>query len=218
MLVAMPELTASRRYFHYARHALLVVRATDRQTAEQVNQAISELIETMTFDTDGRRCTFARADDDQAGIMLSPFIGPWDVWTSITPCAFRQCLAPRTLHERVKRLVRARDGAKDMREIAQRYHNRWLAAWLARWMEQQLGHSATSVRVTLNAALPVSLMPYRSLYLPRALQRPHPQRHVRVEFSEPVSGPLIVGDGRWLGLGLLAGEHALQSLAMRRAQ
>jgi CRISPR-associated protein Csb2 len=27
--------------------------------------------------------------------------------------------------------------------------------------------------------------------------------HVEITFSEPISGPLVIGDGRWLGLGLL---------------
>jgi hypothetical protein len=27
--------------------------------------------------------------------------------------------------------------------------------------------------------------------------------HVHIEFVEPIAGPLILGDGRWLGLGLM---------------
>jgi CRISPR-associated protein Csb2 len=29
-------------------------------------------------------------------------------------------------------------------------------------------------------------------------------RHVEVSFSKPVSGPLVIGDGRWVGLGIMA--------------
>lgn len=47
-------------------------------------------------------------------------------------------------------------------------------------------------------------------------------RHVAVAFSEPVSGPIVIGDGRWLGFGVMAplrrGPPALHVFAIDQAE
>lgn len=40
--------------------------------------------------------------------------------------------------------------------------------------------------------------------------------HVKITFSEPISGPLVIGDGRLLGLGVLASVSTIQTVAVKR--
>jgi CRISPR-associated protein Csb2 len=44
----------------------------------------------------------------------------------------------------------------------------------------------------------------------------HQLWHIKITFSEPISGPLVIGDGRFLGLGVLTPVSAAQTLATKR--
>lgn len=39
--------------------------------------------------------------------------------------------------------------------------------------------------------------------------------HVNITFSEPIAGPLVIGDGRFLGLGIMAPFSAIQAVAAK---
>jgi CRISPR-associated protein Csb2 len=57
-------------------------------------------------------------------------------------------------------------------------------------------------RADANWRLPVSADGSRRIWLSG-----RPRLHVEITFPAPVAGPLIIGDGRWLGLGLMAPVH-----------
>ena len=48
----------------------------------------------------------------------------------------------------------------------------------------------------------------------RKVEVPRPASHVILEFSEPVQGPVLIGAGRYFGLGLFLPLHALGTIPL----
>jgi CRISPR-associated protein Csb2 len=114
--------------------------------------------------------------------------GPARHWASVTPVALDR--NPGDLH--------SSDAARRARAFAE-------ATDTVRAALEAIGVPADDARIDVlrSAVVPGSEKPNRFPRFPAATGKP--QRvlvHVRMEFPEPVLGPLIVGAGRYRGLGL----------------
>ncbi len=118
------------------------------------------------------------------------------VWRSVTPAALPECAARRRIDPRRMREA-AKDGAECLREHA-------AAEWAVR---QALRHASICtnverIRVQREPFEPKGARAESFAATPRfAKER---LWHVEIAFADPISGPLIIGDGRYLGLGLMA--------------
>jgi CRISPR-associated protein Csb2 len=118
------------------------------------------------------------------------------LWRSVTPAALPERAARRRIDPRRTR-EEAKSGAERLSEHA-------AAEWTVR---QALRHANISVPVQ---AIRVQREPFDGKGLRAEAFESKPRFvkerlwHVEIAFSEPVPGPLILGDGRYLGLGLMA--------------
>lgn len=118
------------------------------------------------------------------------------LWRTVTPAALPERAARRRIDPRRTR-EEAKGGAERLREHA-------AAEWTVR---QALRHADIGVPVQ---AIRVLREPFESKGLRAEAFESKPRFikerlwHIEIAFSEPVPGPLILGDGRYLGLGLMA--------------
>ncbi len=133
----------------------------------------------------------ARAADRGDTLRPATWIGPARRWASATPLALDR--NPGDLHhpDPKRRQAAYRDAAACVIEAVRR-----------------IGlPTPTEVDVLRSCALPGTAEPRRYPRFPAAPRRP--QRvlvHARLGFSQPVSGPVLVGAGRYQGLGLFLPE------------
>lgn len=118
------------------------------------------------------------------------------LWRTVTPAALspraaRRRIDPQRMHEEAK------GGAERLREHA--------AAEIA--VRQALRHAGVNAPV---GAVRVQCEPFEAKGLRAEAFANSPRFakerlwHVEIEFAYPVPGPLLIGDGRYLGLGLMA--------------
>jgi CRISPR-associated protein Csb2 len=119
---------------------------------------------------------------------VAPFLAPATTWSTVTPVILpgyddpdkRQRLA--RLHARTLALI-------------------WKAFHQAGWTEDALVGAKVEYR---------AIGWFRGLDLARHYELPplrFPRYHVRVQFVQPVVGPLVIGAGRYRGVGLFAREQ-----------
>lgn len=120
------------------------------------------------------------------------------VWTSVTPLALpaaRRRIDPaRTREEAKPAAERAREEAAAIDAIRQALRHANIRDRVRRIEVQREPHGAHGERAEAFETLP--RFPKERLW------------HARIEFAREVHGPLLLGDGRFVGLGLLRPERA----------
>lgn len=118
------------------------------------------------------------------------------LWQTITPAALPERAARRRINPR-----RAREEAKGS---AERLREHAAAEWA---VQQALRHAGVDASVE---AIRVQREPFEGKGLRAEAFAKGPRFakerlwHVEVGFARPITGPVLVGDGRYLGLGLMA--------------
>ena len=126
------------------------------------------------------------------------------LWRTVTPAALPERAARRRIDPRRTR-EEAKGGAERLSEHA-------AAEWTV-W--QALRHADIGVLVQ---AIRLQREPFEGKGLRADAFESKPRFvkerlwHVEIAFSEPVSGPLIFGDGRYLGLGLMAPVRRIEGV------
>ncbi|MGO9429534.1 type I-G CRISPR-associated protein Csb2 [Rhodoblastus sp.] len=118
------------------------------------------------------------------------------LWRTVTPVVLSERAARRRIDPRRTR-EEAKDGAERLREHA-------AAEWAVRQALRHAGVTASiqSVRVQRE---PFEAKGQRAeVFAPGTRFAKERLWHVEIAFAEPSSGPLLIGDGRYLGLGLTA--------------
>lgn len=121
-------------------------------------------------------------------------------WRTVTPAALSDRAARRRIDPRRMR-EEAKGGAERLREQAE-------AGWAVR---QALRHAGID---TSAQAIRVQREPFEGrgaraeAFVADTRFAKERLWHVEIAFAEPVRGPLVIGDGRYLGLGLMAPETA----------
>lgn len=140
--------------------------------------------------------TLVRAADDSMLRHYGVAAEPADLWRSVTPCALSEPAARRRIEP-----ARQRDEAKNGAERVQE-ETRAVAA-----VHDALRHAGVRARP---GAIRVQREPFESNGS-RVEQFAEGTRfakerlwHVEIRFRDAVSGPLVLGDGRFLGLGVMA--------------
>lgn len=142
-----------------------------------------------------------RARDDRMLRHYGVDAGTHRRWRTITPAALPESASRRRI-DSMHRSAEAKAATERLQEEA--------AAILA--VHAALRHSGVTVPVR-------QMRVQREAYAARGLRAEafataprfskHRLWHVEVVFAEGVSGPLVIGDGRYLGLGLMAPEREL---------
>jgi CRISPR-associated protein Csb2 len=128
------------------------------------------------------------------------------LWRSVTPCALPESATRRRI-EPTRQLADAKDGAERVRE------QRRAAAAVA----QALRHANVDRKVN---AIRVQREPFigngervEAFAADTRFQKGC-LWHVEISFEESVAGPLVIGDGRFLGLGVMAPVPHVQGVYM----
>lgn len=117
-------------------------------------------------------------------------------WRTVTPAALPESVARRRI-DPLKRNEQAKNGAERRNEV-----ERASSAVMAALRHAGVSEAVQSVRVQRE---PFQARGARAEDFAAGTRfSKHWLWHVEVEFSDPVAGPLIIGDGRYLGLGLMA--------------
>ena len=120
------------------------------------------------------------------------------LWRSVTPAALPEQAGRRRIDPSRRRDPHERKGAKE------RLHEEGRAATA---VLQALRHAATAAKVEL---IRIQREPFEAkgaraeAFAPGTRFAKERLWHVEIAFNNPVAGPLIIGDGRYLGLGLMA--------------
>jgi CRISPR-associated protein Csb2 len=129
---------------------------------------------------------------------------PARLWRTVTPAALPQRAARRRIDPH-RRREEAKDGAERMREQA-------AAEWAVR---QALRHAGIDTSVP---AIRVQREPFdakgRRVESFGTSSRFSKERlwHIEIAFARRVSGPMLIGDGRYLGLGLMAPVRRIEGV------
>lgn len=173
------------------RRIAVVVPAGSPLDAKDVHWAFSGL-ELQTSEAANSRVALTPTDDAS---MFERFAGAARKWHTITPAALPMTAARRRIDP-----ARRREEAKDSSErIAEER-----AAIGA--VHNALRHADVQQRPT-HVAVQREPFDVKGTRAERFVTPRFPKErlwHVQLEFQEPVVGPLTLGDGRFLGLGLLA--------------
>ncbi len=141
--------------------------------------------------------------------------GAFDAWRTVTPAALpqkaaRRRIEPARLHER-----------SEQKDAAERIAEEALAAAAVR---QALRHAGIDADI---ASIRVQREPFEGkgvraeAFAPGTRFAKERLWHVEIALMKPVRGPLLIGDGRYLGLGLLApvrGTRAIFAFALEGAK
>ena len=121
--------------------------------------------------------------------MLEWYCSEASTWRTVTPAALPQFAARQRLYGAEGKVASQRidDERRAVAAVAQALRHAGVAARAA-----EIGSSANRSAGTANAS--------RSLHREPAL--PAELWHVEIAFSRPLSGPLVIGDGRYPGLAL----------------
>ncbi len=135
------------------------------------------------------------------------FLGPSRTWTTVTPVILPGHDDPDGLRRKYRERVAAGKAlAADQRHLLARLNDRienllWKAFGQAGWPADALAGATLEYRGV--GWLP-RLGLAREYELPKV---PYPRYHVRVTFPRPVRGPLVIGAGRYRGLGLFVRDE-----------
>lgn len=118
------------------------------------------------------------------------------LWRSVTPLALPESAARRRI-DPARRHEQAKNGAERLSEHQRASHE----------VAQALRHTGLRYRI---ASLRVQREPFEAkgeraeTFASETRFSKHQLWHVEIEFAELVSGPIVLGNGRYLGLGLMA--------------
>ena len=191
------------------RRVLVEVPASCPINAEDVQWAFSSL---ELADNDTGEVVVIVTPAVEAGMLGHYGIGddaPSRVWRSVTPLALPECAARRRI-EPTRKIEEAKDGKERAAEQARAATGVW----------QALRHAEVQQRPQ---AIRVQREPFEGngerveAFAAGTRFRKERLWHVEITFEAPVSGPLVLGDGRFLGLGVmapLAKTHGLHAFAV----
>lgn len=189
------------------RRVLLEVPRSCELGAEDIAWAFSGLPVSQPFDENaGEKLEETRLSPAPDLGMLKHFgVGSGEsnrLWRTVTPAALPQLAARRRIDP-----SRLREGPKDAQE-RQAEEGRAATAVL-----QALRHAGIRERVD---SVRVQREPYAAKGARAEAFAPHTRFvkerlwHVEIRFAESVEGPLLIGDGRYMGLGLMEPVRAAQ--------
>jgi CRISPR-associated protein Csb2 len=172
--------------------------------SEEVDSENGEVIETRLLPAEDRDMLRHYGVDDRNGHR---------VWRSVTPVALSEVAARRRIDpQRLRKELAATRGAasrelKESKSGAERLaeESRAAAAVL-----RSLRHSSVATRTE---AIRLQREPFTGRgasaedFAPKTRFAKERLWHVEITFAEPMRGPLVIGDGRYLGLGLMAPQR-----------
>ena len=141
-------------------------------------------------------------DDMREQAMLARFIGPARVWRSVSPVLLPGRAARWRASESGADEARLRVDEKRRRDEGILLERALKHAGLGKITDFHLRREPFGPhhpRADAKWRLPASADDSRQVWLSG-----RPRLHVEITFPGPVAGPLVIGDGRWLGLGLMA--------------
>lgn len=136
---------------------------------------------------------------DDRGMLRHYGIGTeerWRVWRTVTPAALPQRAARRRIEPRQIQ-QEAKGGAERLREEA-------AAGSAVRQALRRAGVTAAVESVRLQREPFDAKGDRAEAFAPGTRFTKERLWHVEISFARPVQGPLLIGDGRYLGLGLMA--------------
>jgi len=132
---------------------------------------------------------------------VKAFLGPATTWDTVTPVILPGYDDP----DRLRAKLKERNTAVEQKNLLARLDSRilaliWKAFHQAGWKGDVLAGAEVEYRAVgwrrgLDLARNYDLPPLK-----------YPRYHVRVRFQHPVAGPLVVGAGRYRGLGVFAAD------------
>lgn len=175
------------------RRVLVEVPANCPLRAEDVHWAFSGL-ELVDHDTGEVLVILTPATDN--GMLDRYGVAPSRIWRSVTPLALPKIAARRRI-EPTRKIEEAKGGRERFTEQAR----------AADSVRQALRHAEVQLRPE---AIRVQREPFEAngmrveAFAGGTRFAKERLWHVEIAFGAPVSGPLVVGDGRFLGLGVMA--------------
>jgi CRISPR-associated protein Csb2 len=136
--------------------------------------------------------------------QVQNLLAPSQTWTTVTPVILPGFDDADGLRRKYRQ--RAEAGlatAQEQKHLLERVHQRTTAMLCKAF--QQAGWTADTLGGTQLEYRPVGWL--RGLDVARNYRLPplqYPRYHVRVQFPRPIPGPLVIGAGRYRGMGLLA--------------
>jgi CRISPR-associated protein Csb2 len=158
----------------------VVPQEVDTETGE----IVSSLVELVAADDDSMLAHYGIGDDVSSRL-----------WRSVTPLALPKSAARRRINP-AKRGEQAKNGAERLAEQQRACHE----------VAQALRHAGLRYRIS---SLRVQREPFEAkgergeAFAHETRFSKHQLWHVEIEFTEPVNGPILLGSGRYLGLGLM---------------
>lgn len=178
------------------RFALLgYARMGAKGEAAEVYRVLSGSLDGDLVKADGSQYRLQlREERPQNDKVWSQFVRSARVWHSVTPVALARGFKVPTL---------APDGSR--RLTSNERHLRRLAEWTA-LLRASLRHICLPEELAATCAITLTASPLVPHTLRAERYRPPGESavftHARIEFTEPVRGPLLVGDRRYFGYGL----------------
>jgi len=181
---------------HQIRRVLVEVPAASPLRADDVHWAFSGL-DIVDAETGEMLAVLTRTEDNEflRHYGLSDGKGH-RVWRTVTPAALpenarRRRIDPARMREEAKAgLERAKEQAKAAAAVCQALRHAWVRTQVAAVGVQREPFEANGARVEVFAG--------GTRFAKQRLW------HVQIQFEQPVSGLLVIGDGRFLGLGVMA--------------
>jgi CRISPR-associated protein Csb2 len=162
--------------------------------AAEIYRVLTAALESEVVDDSKTQYHLNRLEPNRDKIWPQ-LVGPGRVWLSVTPVALaRHFKVPTHSRDRSRRLT---DGERHIRRLAE-----WTALLRSSLRDVRLPEymaDACSIMLTASPLLPNTHRAER--YRPAGESAAF--THARLEFAKPVRGPLIVGDRRYQGYGLL---------------
>lgn len=189
-------------YFHAdfrIRHLLVEVPTSCNLGSEQVAKAFSGLVFSVSQQANTAVILFAEAD---LGILHRYGIGTptgsrW--WQTVTPMVLPSLPRPEEKEGQTQGDPRVTDGPASLA-------SQGLAA--LRHALRHAGVSTPLARATFQGNKEEPGRPAIEVFADGTRFSPDRFRYAELVFNEPVRGPLVLGDGRFLGLGVLAPRQA----------
>lgn len=173
------------------------------KVSESIDSETGEIVETRLLPADDRVMLLHYGVDKNRR---------YRVWRTVTPAALPESVARRRVDPRRLRqeLAGARGATEHLKEAKPSNERLTEEDRAAAAVAQALRHACVAAR-------PVAVRVQREPFVGRGARaedfapntRFAKERiwHVEIAFAEPHRGPLIIGDGRYLGLGLMAPER-----------
>jgi CRISPR-associated protein Csb2 len=182
------------------RRVMLEVPPGSPLSADDVQWALSGLALADSNTGEGLGIMITLAGDENGGGMAAHYgVGDHEGhrrWRTVTPAALPDSVGRRRIDPE-RRLVEVKDGQERASECAR----------AGGAVVQALRHAGVPARAE---AIRVQREPFESngerveMFAEGTRFSKHRLWHVEIQFADGVSGPLVIGDGRFLGLGLMA--------------